>query len=129
MMTKNSPTLRYLILAISWIRVATLGRATISWLSQQVTHIYFFHCFSGQFSLVAQWLNNPPGMRETSVQSLVWKDPLEKKMAIHPSILPWRISWREEPGTGSVHGVAKNQVYIQFSSVQSLSRFRLFATP
>ena len=32
------------------------------------------------------------------VQSLVWKDPLEKEMASHSSILAWRIPWTEEPG-------------------------------
>ena len=32
------------------------------------------------------------------VQSLGWKDPLEKEMATHSSILVWRISWTEEPG-------------------------------
>ena len=25
-------------------------------------------------------------------------DPLEKEMATHSSILPWRIPWTEEPG-------------------------------
>ena len=32
-----------------------------------------------------------PAMQETQVQSLGWEDPLEKKMAIHSSILAWRI--------------------------------------
>ena len=27
-----------------------------------------------------------------------WKDPLEKRMATHSSILAWRIPWTEEPG-------------------------------
>ena len=27
-----------------------------------------------------------------------WKDPLEKEMATHSSILAWRIPWTEEPG-------------------------------
>ena len=30
-------------------------------------------------------------MQETQVQSLDWKDPLEKGMATHSSILAWRI--------------------------------------
>ena len=29
---------------------------------------------------------------------LGWKDPLEKGMATHSSILAWRIPWTEEPG-------------------------------
>ena len=32
------------------------------------------------------------------VQSLGQKDPLEKRMATHSSILAWRIPWTEEPG-------------------------------
>ena len=32
------------------------------------------------------------------VQSLSRKDPLEKDMATHSSILAWRIPWTEEPG-------------------------------
>ena len=35
---------------------------------------------------------------ETRVQFLVWKDPLEKGMAIHSSILAWRFPWTEESG-------------------------------
>ena len=49
-------------------------------------------------SLVAQRLEHLPAMRETEVRSLGWKDPLEKEMATHSSILAWRIPWREEPG-------------------------------
>ena len=37
-------------------------------------------------------------LQETQVQSLGWEDPLEKEMAIHSSILAWKIPWTEEPG-------------------------------
>ena len=37
-------------------------------------------------------------MQKTQVQSLGWEDPLEKGMAIHSSILTWRIPWTEKPG-------------------------------
>ena len=37
-------------------------------------------------------------MWETQVQSLGWKDPLEKEMAIHSSSLARKIPWTEEPG-------------------------------
>ena len=37
-------------------------------------------------------------MLKTQVQSLGWEDPLEKGMAIHSSILAWRVPWTEEPG-------------------------------
>ena len=49
-------------------------------------------------SLVAQKLKPLPALQETWVQSLGQKDPLEKKMATHSSILAWRIPWTEEPG-------------------------------
>ena len=42
---------------------------------------------------MAQLVKNPPAMRETWVQSLGWKDPLEKGKATHSSILAWRILW------------------------------------
>ena len=37
-------------------------------------------------------------MQETQVGALDWGDPLEKEMAIHSSVLAWRIPWTEEPG-------------------------------
>ena len=40
---------------------------------------------------MAQLVKNPPAVRETWVQSLGWKDPLEKGKAAHSSILAWRI--------------------------------------
>ena len=49
-------------------------------------------------SLVAQTVKNPPAIQETRVRSLGQEDPLEKGMAIHSSILAWRIPWTEEPG-------------------------------
>ena len=48
-------------------------------------------------SLVAQTVKNLPAMQ---VCSLGGEDPLEKGMAIHSSVLAWRILWTEEP----VHG-------------------------
>ena len=49
-------------------------------------------------SLVAQTVNNLPAVQETWIRSLGQEDPLEEGMAIHSSILAWRISWIEEPG-------------------------------
>ena len=37
-------------------------------------------------------------MQEMQVQSLGHKDPVQKEMATHSSILAWRIPWTEEPG-------------------------------
>ena len=47
---------------------------------------------------MAQTVRSLPAMWETWVQSLGWKDPLEKGMATHSSILAWKILWTEEPG-------------------------------
>ena len=35
-------------------------------------------------------------MQKSQVRSLGWEDPLKKGMAIHSSILAWRIPWTEE---------------------------------
>ena len=42
---------------------------------------------------MAQMVKNLPARQGTQVRSLSWEDPLEKKMATHCSILPWRIPW------------------------------------
>ena len=47
--------------------------------------------------MVAQIVKNLPTMRETQVRFLGQEDPLEKEMAIHSSILAWKIPWTEEP--------------------------------
>ena len=49
-------------------------------------------------SLMAQTVKNLSAMQETLVRSLGQKDPLEKGMATHSSILAWRVPWTEEPG-------------------------------
>jgi len=43
-------------------------------------------------------VKNLPAMWEIWVGSLGQEDPLEKGMAVHSSILAWRIPWTEEPG-------------------------------
>ena len=43
-------------------------------------------------------VKNLPAMQETWFLSLGQEDPLEKEMATHSGILPWEISWTEEPG-------------------------------
>ena len=42
-------------------------------------------------------VKNLSAVQETQVRSLGWEDPLEEGMAIHSSILAWRIPWTEEP--------------------------------
>ena len=43
-------------------------------------------------------VKNLPAMQEIRVRPLGQKDPLEKEMATHLSILAWKIPWTEEPG-------------------------------
>ena len=43
-------------------------------------------------------IKNLPAKQEAWIQSKGQKDPLEKEMATHPSILAWEIPWAEEPG-------------------------------
>ena len=47
---------------------------------------------------VAQMVKNLPAMQKTQDQSLGQEDPLEKNLAIHPSVCAWRIPWIEDPG-------------------------------
>ena len=46
-------------------------------------------------------------MWEMRVRSLGQEDLLEKEMAIHTSILAWRIPWTEEPGGLQLLGLQK----------------------
>ena len=63
-----------------------------------------------QEPLVAQTVKSLPEEQETRVQSLGREDPLEKEMAIHSSILAWRIPCREEPG--GIQSVGLQRVYM-----------------
>ena len=51
-----------------------------------------------RIDFIAQLVKNLPTVKETWVQFLGLEDPLEKEMAIHSSILAWRIPWTKEPG-------------------------------
>ena len=62
---------------------------------------------SARTSLVAQMRKKMPAMWETWVRSLGWKDPLEKGMATHSSVLAWRIPWTEELGGLQAMGVQR----------------------
>ena len=42
---------------------------------------------------MAQLVKNLPAMQKMWVQYLGWKDPLQKGVATHSSILAWRIPW------------------------------------
>ena len=71
------------------------------WLYCKITvnkSVWYWHKGGSQ---VAQWVKNPPAVKEIQ-QPQVWflgqEDPLDKGMAIHSSILVWRIPWTEERG-------------------------------
>ena len=55
-------------------------------------------------------VKNPPAMQETQVQTLGWEDALEKGMAIHFSMLAWRIPGKNRGDwQATVHRVDKSQ--------------------
>ena len=64
-------------------------------------------------------LKRQPPMRETQVRSLGREDPLEKEMAIHSSILAWRIPWMEKPSRLQSTGLQEldrtEQLHFHFS--------------
>ena len=55
--------------------------------------VYIFYVLSSKYraSLVAQMVKNKPAMREIQFGSLGQEDPLEKGMAMHSSVLAWKI--------------------------------------
>ena len=61
-------------------------------------------------------LKNPPAMQEMWVPSLGWEDSLEEGMAMHSSILDWRIPRREETGR------------LQYMGLQSGTRLKRLST-
>ena len=69
-------------------------------------------------------VKNPPATQETWVQSLGGKDPLEKEMATHSSILAQRIPWTEEPGR--VSSVGSQRVRHDCATNHNLSPQTLF---
>jgi len=50
---------------------------------------------------------NLPANAEDAGSILGQKNPLEKEMATHYSILAWKIPWTEEPGGATAHGVTE----------------------
>ena len=57
---------------------------------------------------MAQMIKNLPAMWDTQIQSLGQKDPLEKEMTTHSSILAWRSLWTEQPGGLLSKGVRRS---------------------
>ena len=76
-------------------------------------------------------VKNLPAEQEFGVCSLCLENSLEKKVAMHSSILAWEISWTKEPGRvqsmGSErvrHGLAtkQNNNSIKDASIQTWAR-------
>ena len=66
-------------------------------------------------STVAQWwrLHRPmQEMQEVRVRSLAQKNPLEKDLATHSSIIAWKIPWTEEPGGLQSVGSQENWTWV-----------------
>ena len=60
-------------------------------------------------SLVAQMVKNLPAIQETHVQSLGWRDSLEKGMAARYSVLAWKNPMDRGAWWATVHGFTKSQ--------------------
>ena len=74
-------------------------------------------------SLGPQTVKNLPTMWETWVQSLGWEDPLEEGMAIHPSILAWRIPMDRGVWRATVHGVEESDTTERLSTAHTYRHF------
>jgi len=59
-------------------------------------------------SLMAHTVENPSAMQETRARSLGWENPMEKGLATHSNILPWRIPMDRGVWQATVHRVAKS---------------------
>ena len=57
------------------------------------THTYIYTYIHTHTHTYTQMVKNLPSTKGNWVQSPGWEDPLEKRMAIHSSILAWKISW------------------------------------
>ena len=69
-------------------------------------------------------LKNPPATQESWVRSLGWEDPLEESMAIHASILAWRIPMDRGAWQAIVHGIAELDMTEQLSTQKPFQIFK-----
>ena len=77
-------------------------------LMSQLSHFLFENKNRMFFVLMTQTIKNSLLVKETWVRFLSWEDPLKEGMAVHSSILAWKIPWTEEPGElqpKGLHGV------------------------
>ena len=59
------------------------------------------------FTFTGGSVENPPAIWETWVRFLGWEDPLDEGMAIHSSILTWRIPMDRGAWWATIHEVTK----------------------
>ena len=69
-------------------------------------YIYIYTSFPGSYD------SKVPTIRETRVQSLGQKDPLEKELATHSSIHAWKIPWTKSL-VGYSQWVANNRTRLR----------------
>ena len=75
---------------------------------------------------MGQTVKSLPPMKETQVQSLGREGLLEKRMAIHSSILAWKIPLTEEPGVLQFMVFTKSQTQLSDEHTQGIQDFQEF---
>ena len=83
---------------IKWVSYTYVCINMYSFLKAFSSIIAYYKIVSRVAFLMAHMVKNLPAIWKTQVWSLRWKDPLERGMATHSSILAWRIPWTEETG-------------------------------
>ena len=79
--------------------VLSFSQSDITFHSQTCPQFAFYIDYLVALGFPGGWVvKNPPALQKMWVWSLGREDPLEKEMAIHSSILAWRILGTEEPG-------------------------------
>ena len=73
-------------------------------------------CYHKAIKDLAQMVKNLPSIQENRIGSLSWKDPLEKGIATHSSILAWRIPLDRGAWQDTMHRVAKSRTRLKWLS-------------
>ena len=114
---KISPLITWIFLATSdiWEYLSTFPGSPCT-----LALILYKHCISVSQASFApksryahQTVKNLPAAWETEFRSLGWEGPLEKGiMAIHSSILAWRILWTRRAWRATVHCVTDSRTQL-----------------
>ena len=75
---------------------------------------------------MAQWYRIPLPMQETWVLSLVGEDTLEKKMAIHSSVLTWKIPLYKGAWQTGLQSMGSQRVGYNWAHTQWLIMLNIF---